>query len=49
MWKEGTIGIPQPDGKNHVIHFWVKHFDEPSEEYGINGSRDLPQHSTYCI
>lgn len=39
MWKEGTIGIPQPDGKNHVIHFWVKHFNEPSEEYGINKGR----------
>ena len=39
MWKEGTIGIPQLDGKNHVIHFWVKHFDAPSEEYGINGGK----------
>ncbi len=39
MWKEGTIGIPQADGTNHIIHFWVKHFDEPSEDYGINGGR----------
>lgn len=23
----------------HVIHFWVKHFEEPSEEHGINGGK----------
>ena len=39
MWKEGIIGIPQSDGNNHVIHFWAKHFEEPSEEYGINGGK----------
>lgn len=39
MWKEGTISIPQPDGKNRVIHFWVKHFEETSEEYGLDGGR----------
>lgn len=22
MWKEETIGIPQEDGTNHIIHFW---------------------------
>ena len=25
--------------KNHVIHFWVKHFNEPSEEYDIHEGR----------
>lgn len=39
MWKEETIGIPQEDGTNHIIHFWVKHFEEPSEEYGLDGDR----------
>ena len=39
MWKEGTIGIPQPDGINHIIQFWVKHFEEPSEKYGLDGGR----------
>jgi hypothetical protein len=39
MWKEGTIRIPQLDGKNHIIHFWIKYFEEPSEEYGLDGGR----------
>ena len=38
MWKEGTIGIPLKDGKYTVCHYWVKHYDEPSE-YGINQGR----------
>ena len=32
MWKEGIIGIPTKDGE-------YKHFDEPSEDYGINGGK----------
>ena len=36
MWKEGTIGISQPDEKNYAIHFCVKHFEEPSENYGLD-------------
>lgn len=34
MWTEGSIKI----GKD-IIHYWVKHYDEPSAEYGINGGR----------
>ena len=37
MWKESTFGIPQLNGSNHVVHFQVKHIEEPSKEYGING------------
>ena len=39
MWKEGIIGIPTKDGKYKKVKYWVKHFDEPSEEYGINGGK----------
>lgn len=39
MWKEGTIGIPKKDGKYKSVKYWVKYFEEPSEDYGINGSK----------
>ncbi|MDD2979151.1 MAG: hypothetical protein PHN80_04190 [Hespellia sp.] len=39
MWNEGTIGIPAADSKYTAVHYWVKHFEEPSEEYGINGGK----------
>ena len=39
MWSEGTIGIPTSDGKYLAVHYWVKHFEEPSEEYGINSGK----------
>ena len=39
MWHEGTIGIPQKDGSYKVAHYWVKSYDEPSKEYGINGGK----------
>ena len=39
MWHEGTIGIPQKDGSYKVAHYWVKAYDEPSEDYGINGGK----------
>lgn len=41
MWSEGTIGIPdaKDKGKYTVCHYWVKHYEEPSEEYGIGGGR----------
>lgn len=39
MWKEGIIGIPTKDGETIRAHFWAKVYDEPSEEYGINGGR----------
>lgn len=39
MWNGGVIRIPDAQDKNRntVCHYWVKHYDEPSEEYGING------------
>lgn len=39
MWSEGTIGIPTKGAKYMAVHYWVKHYDEPSEEYGINGGK----------
>ena len=39
MWSEGTIGIPAEDGNYTAVHYWVKHYEEPSEEYGINGGK----------
>jgi hypothetical protein len=39
MWKEGTIGIPKKDGKYKNVQYWVKYFEEPSEDYGINGGK----------
>ena len=34
MWTEGSIKI-----ENSIFHYWVKAYDEPSEEYGINGGK----------
>lgn len=39
MWKEGIIGIPTKDGGYKKVKYWVKHFEEPSEDYGINGGK----------
>lgn len=41
MWSEGTIGIPDTkDAEKYTkCHYWVKHYEEPSEEYGINGGK----------
>ena len=38
MWSEGTIGIPVVADKNKytACHYWVKHYDEPSEIYSLN-------------
>ena len=36
MWKEGTIGIPKKNGGYKSVKYWVKYFDEPSEDYGTN-------------
>jgi hypothetical protein len=38
MWSEGTIGIPDAKDKTKytVCRYWVKHYDEPSEVYGLN-------------
>ncbi len=39
MWKEGIIGIPTDiAGKFTAVHYWVKHYAEPSE-FGINSGR----------
>ena len=37
MWSEGTIGIPKKNGGYKSVKYWVKTFEEPSEDYGING------------
>ena len=34
MWAEGSIKV----GDN-IFHYWVKHYEEPSEDYGIDGGR----------
>lgn len=39
MWSEGTIGIKNEDERYTAVHYWCKHFDEPSEEFGIDGGR----------
>ena len=41
MWSEGTIGIPDTKYKNKytVCHYSVKHYEEPSEVYGLNGGK----------
>lgn len=41
MWSEGVIGIPDAKDKEKYTkcHYWVKHYDEPSETYGINCGR----------
>ena len=38
MWYEGTIEITR--GKKHTVaYYWVKAFEEASEDYGINGGK----------
>lgn len=32
-------GIPKKDGKYKSIKYWVKYFEDPSEDYGINGGK----------
>lgn len=34
MWTKGTV-----KAGNSEFRFWVKHYEEPSEEYGIHGGR----------
>lgn len=38
MWKEGTIGIPKPDGSYKAVHYWIKVYEEGSQ-FGINGGK----------
>lgn len=39
MWLEGTIGIPVKTGGYKSIKYWVKKFEKPSKEYGLNGGK----------
>jgi hypothetical protein len=39
MWSQGSIAVPNDDGTFTVCKYSVKHFDEPSAEYGIDGGR----------
>lgn len=34
MWTEGIIKV-----ENSIFHYWVKRYEEPSEDYGIDGGR----------
>ena len=37
MWKQGAIGVKDSNGRMVSVTFWVKQYEEPSEEYGISG------------
>lgn len=39
MWTEGAIGIPKKDGGYKAVRYRIKHYDVPSECYGINGGK----------
>ena len=39
MWKQGAIGVKDSNGRMVSVTFWVKQYEEPSEEYGISGGR----------
>ena len=34
MWEKGSLLI-----EGAVVKYWVKHYPEPSEDYGIDGGR----------
>ena len=34
MWNKGSIEI-----ENTICDYWVKHYEEPNEDYGIDGGR----------
>ena len=34
MWTEGSLRV-----RNSTFHYWVKHYEEPSEDFGIDGGR----------
>lgn len=34
MWTEGSIKVG-----SSIFHYWVKHYEEPSGDYGIDGGR----------
>ena len=39
MWKQGAIGVKDENGRMVSVSYWIKHYDKPSEEYGISGGR----------
>ena len=39
MWKQGAIGVKDSNGRMVSVNYWIKHYDKPSEEYGISGGR----------
>ena len=39
MWKQGAIGVKDSNGRMVSVSYWIKHYDKPSEEYGISGGR----------
>ena len=34
MWAEGSIKVG-----SSIFHYWVKHYEEPSKVYGIDGGK----------
>ena len=34
MWVEGSIKVG-----DSIFHYWVKHYEVPSEDYGLDGGR----------
>lgn len=39
MWREGCIGIPDGKGGHIICHYWIKVYEKPSEQYGLEGGR----------
>ena len=39
VWREGCIGIPDGKGGYIVCHYWIKVYDKPSAQFGIEGGR----------
>ena len=31
--------MPEASVEDSIFYYWVKHYEEPSEDYGINGGR----------
>ena len=39
MWTQGTIGVKDSNGRMVSVSYWIKRYEESSEEYGISGGR----------
>lgn len=35
MWSNGAVEVKNKFGKKVLVEYWCKHFEEPSEDYGI--------------